>query len=116
MVVTRVSVVSCLECHQDSTGQGAVPGCAACHLGGAQAAPDAQIMHPDGDPVSPNFDLDAFTVHRSYAADTLGGNATSCSLSFCHGADLTGGTAPPNGSWRAGYSCYTCHGKLWTTP
>jgi hypothetical protein len=112
--ITRVSSASCLaECHQDVPAATAgIPGCAACHLGGATTT--TRIVHPDGSPVP--FDFGRFpgevlVTHQGYVV-ALARDASSCSLAYCHGADLTGGTPPRNRSWGVGPSCVltACHG------
>ncbi|GAB4262133.1 MULTISPECIES: hypothetical protein [Deferrisoma] len=122
VAVSRIGVGSCLaECHADVLNEGVLqpgtpPGCADCHLGGA--ATDERLVHPDGDPIGARFgrlpgeDLEA---HGDFVNDR-GGDATSCTLSYCHGPTLEGGRAPRNGSWGDGWSCFACHDKVWNNP
>jgi hypothetical protein len=77
--------------------------CYHCHLGGPSGG-----KHPSGwgNPQE---------NHEEYF-ESNGKNATACAQKYCHGTDLKGGSAPPNGSWSKGPSCYTCHGKEWKIP
>jgi hypothetical protein len=92
-------------CHGEDYRGGMVTdvGCYDCHLGGPTGR-----THP-GSWIDPSED------HRDYV-NSNGGNATMCSYVYCHGADLTGGTVPPLGSWPQAPSCYTCHEKEWLIP
>lgn len=121
-LTARQSNTSCgtASCHGVDFSGGAVGiSCFICHLGGP--APGPGIQHP-------NRWSDPFRDHRSYI-ENLGGNASSCNpppspkgvniAQYCHGQNLLNASpriAPPNGSWIAGPSCFTCHGKEWNAP
>lgn len=121
-VSARLNNAGCgtLACHgADFSGGASGISCFRCHLGGPNAG--AGIQHPNRWP-------DPFISHRSYIGN-LNGNATSCApapsprgvniAQYCHGVNLLDASpriAPPNGSWVAAPSCFTCHGKEWNLP
>lgn len=87
----REGTQECLGCHgADLSGQGATPGCQACHAwppGGGPGA-GADPAHP-ADWVSPD-------VHGTAV---IAGGGAACA--GCHGADFRGGTTD--------VSCFRCH-------
>ena len=102
----RQGTASCAKnnCHgTDYRGGASGVSCYQCHLGG-----------PSGNPHPSNWS-DPEESHQNFM-ESNGKDATSCAYQYCHGTDLRGGTAPPNGSWSAAPSCYSCHEKEWNTP
>jgi hypothetical protein len=115
----RSSNSSCASsnCHGTDYRGGAVGiGCYDCHLGGPDESD--RIMHP-------NLWSDPEERHEDYL-ESRGKNASSCSPSwpgvaqYCHGDGLPRDSgllsAPPEGSWSKGPTCYDCHGKKWNSP
>lgn len=125
-VSARQSNTGCgtASCHgTDFTGGAAGISCFRCHLGGP--TPGDGIQHPNRWTIANGV---ARTSHPQYL-DNLNKNASSCSpppsprgvtiAQYCHGTNLLDTSlrvAPPNGSWVAAPSCFTCHGKEWNVP